>query len=119
MIEHHVRTITSVLHASIGCKVLRFSEKEVLQVGSSMCSRDCMDLVTVCGDVLGKLKFCSESLNGGMYFSFYLNYEFSSVIQEFLLRSKNKNIAYSSNIKILFNFEALFDQISTGSIIYL
>ncbi|XP_038985205.1 uncharacterized protein LOC120111634 [Phoenix dactylifera] len=50
-----VRAIISVLSPSIPCKILLSEQRggaELLRVGSSIFSRDCYDLIRVCGDVI-------------------------------------------------------------------
>ncbi|KAF8400993.1 hypothetical protein HHK36_014296 [Tetracentron sinense] len=56
VIEYLVKTIVSVLSSSISCKVLRFQRYEFLQIGSSICSYDCVELIEACNDVLGRLE---------------------------------------------------------------
>ncbi|KAL2501328.1 hypothetical protein Fot_35176 [Forsythia ovata] len=56
VIEYSVRTIATVLSSSIGCKLFRINEEEVLRVGGSISSRDCVDLIEACAAILGKLQ---------------------------------------------------------------
>lgn len=56
MIEYSVKTIVAVLSSSINCKVIQCDEDSVLSIGGSISSRDIVELVEACGDILGKLK---------------------------------------------------------------
>ncbi|GAV77682.1 hypothetical protein CFOL_v3_21153 [Cephalotus follicularis] len=56
VIEYSVKTIVSVLSASVGCKVWRFQNQEVLLIGSSITCGDCFELIQVCTEILGKLE---------------------------------------------------------------
>ncbi|XP_010242210.1 PREDICTED: uncharacterized protein LOC104586620 isoform X2 [Nelumbo nucifera] len=55
-IEYMVNTVVTVLSSTISCKVLRFQKEEFLQVGSSISSCECSELVRVCVDVLDRLE---------------------------------------------------------------
>ncbi|CAK9134960.1 unnamed protein product [Ilex paraguariensis] len=54
MNEDLVKTIITALSSSIGCMVLRFGKEEVLRVGGSISSQDCVEVVQACSDVLGR-----------------------------------------------------------------
>ncbi|KAK9275328.1 hypothetical protein L1049_022592 [Liquidambar formosana] len=56
VIDYNVKTIVAVLSSSISCKVLRFQEDEVLQIGSLVSSHDCVELIESCVDVIGRLE---------------------------------------------------------------
>ncbi|KAL8102571.1 uncharacterized protein LOC141676691 [Apium graveolens] len=56
VIEYSIKTIVAVLSSSINCKVIQCDEESVLSIGGSISSRDIVELVEACGDILGKLK---------------------------------------------------------------
>ncbi|KAK1377748.1 putative Acyl-CoA synthetase family member 4 [Heracleum sosnowskyi] len=56
VIEYSVKTIVAVLGSSINCKVIQCDDEAVLSIGGLISSRDVVELVETCGDILGKLK---------------------------------------------------------------
>ncbi|CAA3015772.1 Hypothetical predicted protein [Olea europaea subsp. europaea] len=64
VIEYTGRTIATVLTSSIGCKLFRINEEEVLRVGGSISSRDCVKIVEACAEEFQDtyIRYCKEAL---------------------------------------------------------
>ncbi|KAG8376143.1 hypothetical protein BUALT_Bualt09G0032600 [Buddleja alternifolia] len=54
--EFTVKTIVTVLSASIDCKMLTINKEQVLRVGGSIYKSDCANVMDACADILRKLQ---------------------------------------------------------------